>query len=274
MIRDRKGEHQGILEEIRRQGFVRVRVDGNVHDVDEALALKLAKTKKHTIEVVVDRLVIRHDAGTSPDEHPDRVRVIESLETALKIADGIAEAQIVDGESISFSENFACPVHGVVGLTEIEPRNFSFNSPHGACPDCTGLGTTREFDAELIIPNKSLSLAQGAIVPWLRATGEGERLVRGPAGRGRRQVRLQPDHAGARSAAGCARHHPARLARQDGHRALQIALRPHALLRRRLRRGHPEPEAAARSRRRPTTCARSSSATWPSAPARPARARG
>jgi excinuclease ABC subunit A len=173
VIRDRKGEHQGVLEEIRRQGFVRVRVDGIVQDVDEAMGLKLAKTKKHSIDVVVDRLVIRHEEGVTPDDHPDRVRIIESLETALKIAEGMAEAQIVDGESLSFSEKFACPVHGLVGLTEIEPRNFSFNSPHGACPVCTGLGTTREFDAELIIPNKSLSLAQGAVVPWLRATGEG-----------------------------------------------------------------------------------------------------
>lgn len=173
VIRDRKGEHQGVLEEIRRQGFVRVRVDGEIHDIDEAVGLKLAKTKKHTIEVVVDRLVIRHEEGVSPDDHPDRVRVIESMETALKIAGGIAEAQIIDGELIVFSEKFSCPVHGVVGLTEIEPRNFSFNSPHGACPVCSGLGTTREFDPELITPNRSLSLAEGALVPWVRATGEG-----------------------------------------------------------------------------------------------------
>jgi excinuclease ABC subunit A len=173
VIRDRKGEHQGVIEEIRRQGFVRVRVDGNVLDIDEAAGLDLAKYRKHTIEVVVDRLVIRHEEGVTPDEHPDRVRVIESLETALKIADGIAQAQIVDGDLIVFSEKFACPVHGVVGLTEIEPRNFSFNSPHGACPACTGLGTTREFDPGLIIPNRALSIAQGAIVPWVRSTGEG-----------------------------------------------------------------------------------------------------
>jgi excinuclease ABC subunit A len=173
VIRDRKGEHQGILDEIRRQGFVRVRVDGNVLDIDEAAGLDLEKYRKHSIEVVVDRLVIRHDEGATPEDHPDRVRVIESLETALKIANGIAEAQIVDGEAIVFSEKFACPVHGVVGLTEIEPRNFSFNSPHGACPVCTGLGTTREFDPDLIMPNRGLSLAQGAVAPWLRVTGEG-----------------------------------------------------------------------------------------------------
>jgi excinuclease ABC subunit A len=173
VIRDRKGEHQGVLDEIRRQGFVRVRVDGNVLDVDEAMGLSLAKYKKHTVEVVVDRLVIRHEAGVTADEHPDRIRVIESLETALKIASGVAEAQIIDGELMTFSERYACPEHGVVGLTEIEPRNFSFNSPHGACPVCTGLGTTREFDHDLIVPNRGLTLNQGAIVPWLRATGEG-----------------------------------------------------------------------------------------------------
>ncbi len=173
VIRDRKGEHHGVFEEIRRQGFVRVRVDGNVLDIDEAVGLDLAKYRKHSIEVVVDRLVIRHDEGTAPGDHPDRIRIIESLETALKIANGIAEAQIIDGEPIVFSEKFSCPVHGVVGLTEIEPRNFSFNSPHGACPVCTGLGTTREFDPDLIMPNRGLSLAQGAVAPWLRVTGEG-----------------------------------------------------------------------------------------------------
>ncbi len=173
VIRDRKGEHVGVIEEIRRQGFVRVRVDGDVLDVDEAAGLDLAKDKKHTIEVVVDRLVVRHEGEGEVDGHPDRVRVIESLETALKIAGGLAEAQIVDGELLVFSEKFACPVHGVVGLSEIEPRNFSFNSPHGACPACSGLGTTREFDPDLVLPNRGLTLAQGAIVPWVRAGTEG-----------------------------------------------------------------------------------------------------
>jgi excinuclease ABC subunit A len=173
VIRDRKGEHLGVFEEIRRQGFVRVRVDGEVHDIDEAVGLDLAKYKKHTIEVVIDRLVVHHEPGGDPDNHPDRVRVIESLESSLKMAGGIAVVQIIDGEQMSFSEKFACPVHGVVGLSEIEPRNFSFNSPHGACPECTGLGTTREFDPDLILPNRSLTVAQGGIVPWVRAGSEG-----------------------------------------------------------------------------------------------------
>jgi excinuclease ABC subunit A len=166
VIRDRKGEHQGVLDEIRRQGFVRVRVDGEIHDVDEQF--DLAKYKKHTIEVVVDRLVVRHEAGTTVEEHPDRVRVIDSLEVALRIADGMATAQIVDGEELVFSEKFACP-NRHVSFGEIEPRNFSFNSPHGACPDCTGLGTKMEFEPDLIIPNRGLSIKQGAIVPWMRA---------------------------------------------------------------------------------------------------------
>src|SRR3954462_5678349 len=173
VIRDRKGEHQGILDEIRRQGFVRVRVDGNVLDIDEAAGLDLEKYRKHSIEVVVDRLVIRQEEGVTPDDHPDRVRVIESLETALKIAAGIAEAQIIDGDLMVFSEQFACPVHGVVGLNEIEPRKFSFISPLEACPVCTALGTTREFDPELIMPSRALSIARGAVVPWVRSNGEG-----------------------------------------------------------------------------------------------------
>jgi excinuclease ABC subunit A len=155
-----------VLDEIRRQGFVRVRVDGEIHDVDEQF--DLAKYKKHTIEVVVDRLVVRHEAGTTVEEHPDRVRVIDSLEVALRIADGVATAQIVDGDELVFSEKFACP-NRHVSFGEIEPRNFSFNSPHGACPDCTGLGTKMEFEPDLIIPNRGLSIKQGAIVPWMRS---------------------------------------------------------------------------------------------------------
>ncbi len=165
VIRDRKGEHQAVLEEMRRQGFVRVRLDGEIRDLDEEF--KLAKYKKHTIEAVVDRLVIRHEEGDSVENHPDRVRLIDSLEVALRIAEGIVHVQIVDGEELTFSEKFACPVCGF-SISEIEPRNFSFNSPHGACPECTGIGTTMEFDPELVLPNRNLTIAQGAIVPWMR----------------------------------------------------------------------------------------------------------
>jgi len=166
VIRDRKGEHTAIFDEIRRQGFVRVRVDGDVRDMDETISL--AKTRKHTIEVVIDRLVVRHPQDdTDADAHPDRVRLIDSLEVALRMSNGIAIAQVIDGEEMTFSEQFAC-THCGISYGELEPRNFSFNNPHGACPECTGLGTTMELDPELVIPNRELSIAQGAILPWMR----------------------------------------------------------------------------------------------------------
>jgi excinuclease ABC subunit A len=181
VIRDRKGEHRGTLEEIRREGFVRVRVNGVVRDLDEDIQLE--KNKKHQIDVVVDRLIIRND-GNAAEDNPDRVRLIDSLEVALRIAKGTAVAQIIDGEEILFSERYGCPFCGI-SLGEIEPRNFSFNSPHGACPDCTGLGVKHQFEPELIIPSKSLSLAKGAVAPWVRSTGEGyawyEALLEGVA---------------------------------------------------------------------------------------------
>ena len=170
VIRDRKGEHQAVFDEIRRQGFVRVRVDGEVRDMDETISL--AKTRKHTIEVVVDRLVIRHpDSDADPEDdtsNPDRVRLIDSLEVALRMSNGIALAQIIDGEEMTFSEQFAC-THCGISFGELEPRNFSFNNPHGACPNCTGLGTIMEFDPELVIPNRDLSIADGAILPFMRS---------------------------------------------------------------------------------------------------------
>jgi excinuclease ABC subunit A len=167
IVRDRKGEHSAIFDEIRRQGFVRVRVDGEVREMDEIITL--AKTKKHTIEVVVDRMVIRNQTGEElgNDSHPDRVRLIDSLEVALRMANGIAMVQVIDGEEMTFSEQFAC-THCGISYGELEPRNFSFNNPHGACPECTGLGTTMELDPELVMPNRALSIAQGAILPWMR----------------------------------------------------------------------------------------------------------
>ena len=168
VIRDRKGEHQGIFEQIRKSGFVRVRVDGDLRELDEQFTL--AKTKKHTIEVVVDRLVIRHDSPEDIDAL--RVRLVDSLETALKLGGGYVAVQVVDGPEIMFSEHYACPLgHGSIG--EIEPRSFSFNSPHGACPACHGLGIAMEFDPELVVADSSLSLERGAITPWSRPGREG-----------------------------------------------------------------------------------------------------
>ena len=164
VIRDRKGQHEGVFEQIRKGGFVRVRVDGEVRDLDEQF--QLVKTKKHTIEVVVDRLVIRHESDE--DEHALRIRLTDSLETALKLGDGYASVQVIDGPVMTFSEHFACPVCGI-SIGEIEPRSFSFNSPHGACAACHGLGVAMEFDIERVVPDPSLTLAGGTIAPWSRA---------------------------------------------------------------------------------------------------------
>jgi excinuclease ABC subunit A len=163
VIRDRKGEHQGVFEQIRKSGFVRVRVDGEVRDLDEPIPL--AKYKKHTIEVVIDRLVIRHESDE--DRHALRIRLIDSLEAALKMGGGYASVAVIDGPELTFSEHFACPVCNI-SIGEIEPRSFSFNSPHGACPACSGLGVALEFDPDLVVSDPSLSLSEGAISPWSR----------------------------------------------------------------------------------------------------------
>lgn len=160
MIRDQKGEHRHLFEEVKKSGYQRVRVDGTVMDLSEALNLNLDKKKKHTIEVVVDRIAL---AGG------DRVRVADSLETALDLGNDTVLIQKNEKEEILLSSNFACP-DGHMNLPELNPRNFSFNSPHGACPDCTGLGTRLEVDPELVIPNQKLTLAEGAIRPWSKTT--------------------------------------------------------------------------------------------------------
>ncbi|MFN8478569.1 MAG: excinuclease ABC subunit UvrA [Kouleothrix sp.] len=176
VVRNKKGEHLKVFEDARRGGFVRVRVDGAVRDLDDEI--KLEKYKPHTIEVVVDRLVIRQQpAGQqhSVAEHPDRIRVADSVETALKIGAGIMIIQLVGSttdasttQDLTFSQQYACPVHGPISLGNLEPRDFSFNSPNGACPTCGGLGIIREIDPDLVLPDRSLSLAEGAIVPWGR----------------------------------------------------------------------------------------------------------
>lgn len=153
LVRGKKGEHRKVLDQIRRDGYVRVRIDGELRDLGEEIALE--KQKKHTIEIVVDRLVVR--AGTES-------RLTDSLETALRAGGGVVYVQVVDGDTLMFSENFACIDCGI-SLPEIAPRMFSFNSPFGACPVCTGLGSHKEFDEELVVPDKTLSVADGVFAP-------------------------------------------------------------------------------------------------------------
>jgi excinuclease ABC subunit A len=155
VVRDRKGEYKDLLEQLRGEGFTRVKVDGEQRLLDEEI--ELDKKFKHTIEVIVDRLTMKPDL---------RHRLFDSIETALQLADGLATVDNVDtGEEQTFSERFACPVHGV-GLPELQPRIFSFNSPHGACPRCTGLGAQQEIDPDLLVPDPELSVSEGALVPW------------------------------------------------------------------------------------------------------------
>jgi excinuclease ABC subunit A len=189
LIKDRKTEGDRVFEAARRQGFVRVRVDGEMYDLAEAP--KLDKYKRHTIEVVVDRYVVRHaempeGAQRAPDGRPidpetgepipdpDAARLADSVETALRLGEGVVVIAPAprDGEEPPFaerrySEKYTCPYDGFT-MEELEPRSFSFNSPHGACPACTGLGTRLEIDPDLVVPDKGKSLAQGALVPWSR----------------------------------------------------------------------------------------------------------
>ncbi|GCE13914.1 excinuclease ABC subunit UvrA [Tengunoibacter tsumagoiensis] len=207
LVQGRKGEYKNVFEEMRRSGYVRMRVDGKIVDLSDEI--ELDKQKKHTIEAVVDRLVIRkkaHEDGSqngttglkvaerpalyevnaAREPHLDeeglaeptlpaiaheevdqafRQRVSDSLETTLKLGNGVVLVAVVDGEEILFSEKAAC-VYCNISLPEIAPRTFSFNSPHGACPTCTGLGTQQEIDADLVVTNGDLSILQGAIAPW------------------------------------------------------------------------------------------------------------
>jgi len=154
IIKGRKGEHVKVLEEIKKEGFVRVRVDGEVYDLSDEI--KMEKNKKHTIEVVVDRIIIKSDVGT---------RLADSLETALQMTDGQVIVEIIGKEELLFSQKLACPVCGF-SMDELSPRMFSFNSPYGACPTCDGLGSKMEVDAELVIPDATRTLSEGAIEPW------------------------------------------------------------------------------------------------------------
>jgi len=154
LVRGRKGEHGKVFEEARKQGYVRVRVDGELYEVTDEI--KLDKNKKHTIEVVVDRIMLKPDIGN---------RLADSLEQALNLAGGTALVDVIDGEEMVFSQNFACTECGI-SLDEITPRMFSFNNPYGACPECSGLGTKLEIDPGLVIPDRTKSIADGAIAPW------------------------------------------------------------------------------------------------------------
>ena len=155
LVKDRKGEYGAVFDDLRKAGYVRARVDGHIYDLSEEFALD--KNKKHSIETVVDRLVIGQSGSQS--------RIADSVETALKLGAGVVLVSIVDGEELLFSEHFAC-VHCGISLGEIAPRTFSFNSPHGACPTCSGLGFKQELDPSLIIPDKELSIVGGAIRPY------------------------------------------------------------------------------------------------------------
>ena len=150
-MRGRKGQHVKLFEQMKKSGYVRVRVDGNMYDLSETI--ELDKNKKHNIEVVVDRLVVKEGI---------QKRLTDSIESVIKIAEGLLTVDVVGGEPMNFSMSFACPDCGI-SIDEIEPRSFSFNNPFGACPDCFGIGFKMEFDEDLMIPDKSLSIADGAI---------------------------------------------------------------------------------------------------------------
>ena len=152
IVRGRKGEHVKILKDAKKSGYVRVRIDGNLYDLSEEIQLE--KNKKHNIEIIVDRLMIKEGIEN---------RLTDSIETVMKLTGGILLVDVVGKEQLNFSQSFSCPDCGI-SIDEIEPRSFSFNNPFGACPDCYGLGYKMEFDEDLIIPDKSLSINQGAIV--------------------------------------------------------------------------------------------------------------
>jgi excinuclease ABC subunit A len=161
IVRGRKGEYGKQLEELRGEGFTRAKIDGELRRLDEPIALD--KKYKHDIAIVVDRLVMKGEL---------RKRLADSIETAVALADGLVEIELVDANEIqTYSERFACPVHGP-SLVELEPRIFSFNSPHGACLRCTGLGSQMEIDPELVVPDPTLSIGEGAIAPWAASASD------------------------------------------------------------------------------------------------------
>jgi excinuclease ABC subunit A len=169
VVDNRKGEHVQLMQDLMAQGFIRARIDGEVYELDQPPKLDLRR--KHTIEAIVDRFRVKEDI---------RLRLAESFETALRLADGVARIAWMDDpqqEEIIFSDRFACNLCGY-SLTELEPRLFSFNNPSGACPSCDGLGVKQFFDPERVIVNRSLSLAGGAIRGWDRRTTYYYQMIR------------------------------------------------------------------------------------------------
>lgn len=160
IVSGRKGTHVKLLEDLKKQGYVRVRIDGEIRDLDDDLTLE--KNKKHSIEAVIDRVVLKEGV---------EARLSDSLETALRLAEGRAMVDVMECEELLFSEHFACPICGF-SVDELEPRMFSFNNPFGACPTCDGLGTKLEVDVEAVIPNRDLTLNEGAIEPWIPTSSQ------------------------------------------------------------------------------------------------------
>ncbi len=245
VIRERKGEHLAVFEELRAQGFVRARVNGKLYELDELP--KLDKQKKHSIDVVVDRFKVREDL---------QQRLAESFETAIKLADGIALVAPMDdeeGDEIIFSARFACP-HCGHSISELEPKLFSFNNPAGACPTCDGLGVKQFFDAKRLV-NGELTLAEGAIRGWDRRNVYYFQML-GSLGRA---LRFQPGRAVRRPGRRAPEGHPVR--QRHAERRLQVPQRPrrHRQTLAPLRGHHPQPRAPLPRDRVGYTCARS----WP-----------
>ncbi|HOC96263.1 MAG TPA: excinuclease ABC subunit UvrA, partial [bacterium] len=174
IIRGKKGEHKDVISKIQSSGYVRVRIDGTIMDIEEAIDKTLEKTKKHTIEIIVDRIILE-DNLSEDDKKEQKERITNSVETALDLGNGIIIVNIevdnkldenkIKSKDIFYSQNFACPDCDI-NLEEISPRSFSFNNPYGACPECSGLGIKQRVDPDLLIPNKKLSINEGAILPW------------------------------------------------------------------------------------------------------------
>ena len=242
VVRGRKGEYETLLEDLSAQGFVRAKVDGEAVDIAEFLKReeRLARYEQHHIEVIVDRLVRRDGLER---------RLTDSLETALRLADGVAQVELVSREGVqeetlTFSQHLVCPTCGT-SYEELAPRNFSFNSPYGACETCDGLGTTFEVDPELVIPDNDQSINEGAIAPVAQLA---HAVLHPHARGGRRGVQDRPRRAVPHAQRQAAEGHPARRRGQPAGE-VQEPLRPHAPVQHGVRGRHPVDQAAARGRR-------------------------